>query len=157
MSFRPLIAKPNTLALGLGIIAMVLMYGIVTLALNLARPRWSYEADGSRVVSLLVPIVSYLVSGCVVGYLAKRGPLMHGALLGLLIMGLFACGTLALDGDISLIRLAQQGLGAMVICRLEPFSVTPLRAGRQRPNPSLKRTPAGGLAPARRSAVSLLR
>jgi putative membrane protein (TIGR04086 family) len=118
MSIRPLVSKPSLVALCLGAIAMVLVYGSGSLLLSLARPRWSYEENESRVISLVFPVATYLVSGYVVGYFAKRAPLMHGALLGLLVMGLFACGTLALGGDISPVRFAQLTVGAMVICCL---------------------------------------
>lgn len=118
MPLRPLIAKPSPVALCLGVVAMVLVYGLGSFVLNLALPRWSFEASQSRIVALTFPFVSYLASGFVVGYMAKRAPLMHGALLGLLVMGLFAGVTFVVAGELSWEPFSQLAVGAMVVCAL---------------------------------------
>jgi len=97
---------------------MVLVYGLGNILLNLASPSWSSEASLSPIVDRVFPIASYLASGFVVGYLAKRAPLMHGALLGLLVMGLFAGVAFVLAGELSWERFSQLAVGAMVVCAL---------------------------------------
>jgi hypothetical protein len=120
MPLRPVVARPNLKALCMGMIAMVLVYtlGVV---LNMILARWSLIASESRVVSILLPLVVYLASGGVAGYLARRAPIMHGALLGLLTMVLFAVLTLVLAGDVSLTAFLQLAVGAMVLCSIGAF------------------------------------
>ena len=118
MSITPIVAKPNAVALCLGVVAMVLFFLLGSLALNLAIPHWSLEAGVLPVVSLLFPLTVYFASGFVVGYTAKRAPLMHGVLLGLLVMGLFAGVTFVVAGGSSWVAFLQLGVGAMVICSL---------------------------------------
>jgi putative membrane protein (TIGR04086 family) len=116
MSLRPVVSKPNFMALGLAIVAMVLTYVASSVALNS-----TVDVNGRWFDWLLVSLVSYVVSGVVVGFRAKRSPLMHGALLGVLVMGLFAGIQLADDPsfswtDLSLVKFAQQSIVAMIAC-----------------------------------------
>jgi hypothetical protein len=118
MSLRPVVSKPSFIALGLAIVAMVLTYVGSSVVLN-----WMVVPHSSSIEWVSVALVSYGVSGAVAGYWAKRAPLMHGALLGVLVMGLFAGIQLAGDPsfsweDLSLIKFAQQSIIAMVVCSI---------------------------------------
>jgi putative membrane protein (TIGR04086 family) len=118
MSLRPVVSKPSFIALGLAIVAMVLTYVGSSVVLN-----WMVVPHSSSIEWVSVALVSYAVSGAVAGYWAKRAPLMHGALLGVLVMGLFAGIQLAGDPsfsweDLSLIKFAQQSIIAMVVCSI---------------------------------------
>lgn len=116
MPLRPVLSKPNLIALGLAIVAMVLVYLASSVVMNsLVGP------DGSRLEWLWVSVVSYTASGVVVGYWAKRSPLMHGALLGVILMGMFAGIQLVGDpsfswADLSVMKFAQQSIIAMIAC-----------------------------------------
>jgi hypothetical protein len=71
----------------------------------------------------------------------------------------FDCSLFRRRGDKFLLLLrAKQSLADWCNTRVpEPALVKALRGTVKAPNPSLNRTPAGGLSPARRSPVSLLR
>jgi putative membrane protein (TIGR04086 family) len=97
---------------------MVLVYGIGSVALNLALPRWSFEASQHRIIAVIFPTSAYLASGFVVGYMAKRAPLMHGVLLGLLIMALFGGVTFVVAGQLDWVAFFQLAAGSMVVCAL---------------------------------------
>ena len=118
MSLRPLISKPSAKALALGVFAMVLIFVLCNVALNVVSPKWSFDPDGTHIGSFSIPLITYLASGAVVGYIAKRSPLMHGALLGILTMGLFAGITIAVTGGVSWEAFFQHTFGAMLVCAL---------------------------------------
>jgi len=67
-------------------------------------------------------LITYLSSGVIAGYIAKRSPLMHGALLGLLVMGIFAGLSLVAENfswaDLSSVAFVQKAFGAMMVCSL---------------------------------------
>jgi len=116
MSLRPVVSKPHFMALGLAIAAMVFTYVASSIVLNS-----TVEPNGRWFDWLLVSLASYTVSGFVVGFWAKRSPLMHGALLGVLVMGLFTGTQLAGDPsfswtDLSLVKFVQQSIVAMIAC-----------------------------------------
>ena len=106
------------MALGLAIVAMVLTYVASSIAVNSM-----VDPDGGRFDWLSVSLVSFTVSGAVVGYWAKRSPLMHGALLGVLVMGMFAGIQLAGDPsfswtELSMMKFVQQSIIAMIACSI---------------------------------------
>jgi putative membrane protein (TIGR04086 family) len=96
---------------------MVLVFFVLNVAINLALPRWSFDVDFAETVGLLFPLISYVVAGIVTGISARRSPIMHGLLLGLIIMVLFAAMTVAL-ADLSGLAFVRHALGAMVVCCL---------------------------------------
>jgi putative membrane protein (TIGR04086 family) len=116
MPLRPLIATPSLRALALGMVAMVLAYMLGSAALTLAVPHGSLDAGTVPFVALLLPFVVYLAAGFVAGYAAKRAPLMHGAVLGLLVTGAFAIATLVMAGALQWEALLQLAGGAIVVC-----------------------------------------
>ena len=116
MPLRPVVSRPNLTALALAIVAMVLTYVACSIVLNSV-----VDPDGRWFDWLLVSLISFTVSGAVVGYWAKRSPLMHGALLGLLVMGMFAGIQLVGDpsfswADLSMMKFAQQSIVAIIAC-----------------------------------------
>ena len=114
MLHRPLIAKPKFVALGIGMGAFILSYAIGGALLNL----WSCspDSDACRLVSSLFWVVLYLIAGFVLGFVAKEAPLMNGALLGLIIMSLFALGTWFGAGELDGVRYIVATVGAAVGC-----------------------------------------
>jgi hypothetical protein len=78
--FNPVISLPNLRALGLGVLAYFALGFIVGWLL----PHVTHSI-GWTMLSILL-----LAPGMVLGLIAKRSPLMHGALLGLLIVGFLA-------------------------------------------------------------------
>ena len=80
MPFTPIVSAPNPRALGLG----VLSYFVLALLGGLLLPHLPH---GLGIVCLA--LVLFLPGG-VAGLLAKRSPLMHGLLLGLLIVAFTA-------------------------------------------------------------------
>ena len=80
MPFTPIVSAPNPRALGLG----VLSYFVLALLGGLLLPHLPH---GLGIVFLA--LVLFLPGG-VAGLLAKRSPLMHGLLLGLLIVAFTA-------------------------------------------------------------------
>jgi len=116
MALRPIVGKPNFIALGLAVVAMVLIYVASSVVVNsIVGP------DGGGFEWLTVSVVSYTVSGVVVGYWAKRSPLMHGAVLGVLVTSMFAGIQLGGDpsfswADLSMTKFAQQSIVAMIAC-----------------------------------------
>jgi len=121
MSLRPVFGKPNFIALGLATVAMVLIYVAGSVVMNsIGSPA------GNWIEWLLVSVVSYIASGVVAGCWAKRSPLMHGALLGVLVMGMFAGIQLAGDPsfswtDFSMMKFVQQSIIAMIACSIGAF------------------------------------
>ena len=102
--------------LGLAIVAMVLTYVASSIVLNSMT-----DPDGRWFDWLSVSLVSFTVSGAVVGYWAKRSPLMHGALLGVLVMGMFTGIQLVDDpsfswADLSIMKFALQSIVAIIAC-----------------------------------------
>ncbi len=88
MAFRPIFSVPKPVALAVGSASFLVLYaGSVWLL-----PRISPS------VGLPIFICIFILSGSVAGYIAKRSPLMHGALVGLL-SGLLAITYVAIvDG-----------------------------------------------------------
>ena len=76
MPFNPIVSAPDPRALGLG----VLSYFVLALLLGLLVPRLPHSL-GTVFLAILL-----FVPGAVTGFLAKRSPLMHGLLLGALIV-----------------------------------------------------------------------
>lgn len=103
------------MALALATIAMVLTYvasSVILSAMVDPEGRW---------FGLSVSLVSFTVSGAIAGYWAKRSPLMHGALLGTIIMGGFAGIQLVGDprfswADLSMMKLASHSIVAALAC-----------------------------------------
>ena len=80
MPFTPIVSAPNPRALGLG----VLSYFVLALLGGLLLP---HLPRGLGAVFLALFLI---LPGGVAGFLAKRSPLMHGLLLGLLIVAFTA-------------------------------------------------------------------
>jgi hypothetical protein len=92
--FNPLVSSPNIRALRLG----VLSYFVWGIFVSWLLPHISVPPVGWAAFSILL-----FAPGVVVGIIAKRSPLMHGALLGLLIVGFVAlliaiAGSLGVNG-----------------------------------------------------------
>ena len=77
MPFNPIVSSPNLRALGLG----VLSYFVLGLIVGGLLPHVTHPVGWVMLYTLL------FAPGVVVGITAKRSPLMHGVLLGLLIVG----------------------------------------------------------------------
>jgi hypothetical protein len=104
--FSPVVSSPNLPALGLGVLSYF-VWGIFVgwLLPHLSRP------FGWTVLSILL-----FAPGVVVGIVAKRSPLMHGALLGLLIVGFMAL-LIAIGGPLG-VKGTSEGLhqfGSMAV------------------------------------------
>ena len=80
MPFSPVVSSPNLRALGLG----VLSYFVVGLIVGGLLPHVTHP------VGYVMLWILLLAPGVVLGFAAKRSPLMHGALLGVLIVGFLA-------------------------------------------------------------------
>jgi hypothetical protein len=78
--FNPVVSSPNLRALGLG----VLSYFVWGILVGWLLPHVTHPI-GWVMLSILL-----LAPGLLAGIIARRSPLMHGALLGLLIVGFFA-------------------------------------------------------------------
>jgi hypothetical protein len=72
MAFRPVLSVPKWRALAVAAIVFLALYALANWALKLLTP-----AVG---VPLFLGI--FVASGAVAGYIARRSPLMHGAILG---------------------------------------------------------------------------
>ena len=118
MPFNPIVSSPNFRALGLG----VLSYFVLGIIVGLLVPHLPHRA-GAALFSLLL-----LLPGVVLGITAKRSPLMHGVLLGLLIVAFMAiliviAGALGVKGtslalhDLGSIAVASAG-GLIIFCSL---------------------------------------
>ena len=70
---------------------MVIVYVVTVIALNIAfrNPSIDSDDDPRHLISVLVPLIVYLVSGFVTGFVARRSPVMHGMLLGSLLAVVF--------------------------------------------------------------------
>ena len=80
MSFSPVVSSPNLAALGLGVLSYF-VWGVIV--------GWLLPHVTHPVGWVLLSILLF-APGVVVGMTAKRSPLMHGVLLGLLIVGFMA-------------------------------------------------------------------
>jgi hypothetical protein len=80
LPFNPVVSSPNLRALGLG----VMSYFVLGLIVGWLLPHVTHPV-GWVMLSIL-----FFAPGVVVGISAKRSPLMHGVLLGLLIVGFMA-------------------------------------------------------------------
>ena len=80
MPFHPIVSFPNLPALGLG----VLSYFVLGVIVGWLLPNVPHGADAVALSILLI------APGFVLGITARRSPLMHGLLLGLLIVGSLA-------------------------------------------------------------------
>jgi len=80
LPFHPIVSSPNLAALGLG----VLSYFVLGVIVGWLLPHLPHGAG------VLILSIFSLSPGVVVGIAAKRSPLMHGALLGLLIVDFMA-------------------------------------------------------------------
>jgi hypothetical protein len=78
LPFHPIVSFPNLPALGLGVLSYFVLGTIVGSLLLHHLP----HGVGSVALSILL-----IAPGFVLGITAKRSPLMHGILLGLLIVG----------------------------------------------------------------------
>ena len=87
MPFQPVLSSPNFSALGLGALAYFVLGALVGWLL----PHLSHPL-GAAVLSIF-----FICPGILVGILAKRSPLMHGVLLGILIV-LFLALLIAIAG-----------------------------------------------------------
>jgi hypothetical protein len=74
MAFRPVFSVPKWQALVVAAVVFLALYAFANWALKLLAP------------AIGVPIFLgvFVVSGAVAGFIAKRSPLMHGAILGAL-------------------------------------------------------------------------
>ena len=91
MSFRPIISQPSRKALLRGVLTMLLVYvaGMIMLNFVLSHSSVDADPDPNDIAAELIPLLVYLASGFVVGFNARRSPLMHGALLGFIIASIF--------------------------------------------------------------------
>jgi hypothetical protein len=80
LPFRPILSSPNLAALGAG----VLSYFVLGLIVGWLLPQLSHDFGA------VVLAVFFVAPGFVLGVIANRSPLMHGALLGILIVGFMA-------------------------------------------------------------------
>jgi hypothetical protein len=106
LPFNPIVSSPNLRALGLGVLSYFMLGLIVGYLLaHLAHP-----------VGAVVLSIFSILPGVVVGIAAKRSPLMHGILLGFLIVIVMAiviviAGALGVDGT----PMALHDLGSMAV------------------------------------------
>lgn len=117
MPIRPIVSRPSLKALAWGAGVMILVFVLLTAAINLALPRWSFDVDFGKTIGLLVLLSSYLVAGIVTGIRARRSPLMHGVVLGLVIVALFAAMSPPY-ADLSGVAFVGNTFSAMVVCCL---------------------------------------
>lgn len=69
-------------------IALALFAGLVAFAfLSYLRIQIQYAAAPPPAVGVILTVLMYLLPGCLVGFLVPRSPLIPGALLGLLTVG----------------------------------------------------------------------
>jgi hypothetical protein len=80
LPFHPIVSSPNLPALELGVIS----YFVLDITGSWLLPHMPHGAGG------LVLFIFSISPGVVLGIAAKRSPLMHGVLLGLLIVGFMA-------------------------------------------------------------------
>jgi hypothetical protein len=110
LPFRPIVSSPSLSALGLGLLS----YFVLTLLVGWLLPHLPH---GLGVVALSVFLFA---PGVVLGITARRSPLMHGALLGLLIVSFMAililvAGMLGVRGTLSALRaLDSMAVGSAV-------------------------------------------
>jgi hypothetical protein len=89
MSFAPLISTPHVRALALALVTFAALYLFlaIVVAPELVAPRTNETVSLSVVGRIVVTawgFIQYIVPGFIVGYVARRSPLMHGWLLGAL-------------------------------------------------------------------------
>jgi hypothetical protein len=104
LPFSPIVSSPNVRALGLGVLSYFVVGPIVG---------WLLPHVPHGIGVALLAIFLFL-PGVLLGYLAKRSPLMHGLLLGILIVIVMALlfvlgGALGVKG----MPLALHDLGSM--------------------------------------------
>jgi len=107
LPFNPIVSSPNLRALGLG----VLSYFVLGLIVGGLLPHVTHPVGWVMLYTLL------FAPGVVVGITAKRSPLMHGVLLGLLIVG-FMVFLIVLTGALG-VKGTTEGLR-----QFGPFAVT---------------------------------
>jgi len=88
MAFQPFISKPNPHAIALATVLYGLLYFVFITALKISMsPAADAVTDtglwGNRIFMTIFGYMQYLLPGLVVGYLARRSPMMHGYLLGI--------------------------------------------------------------------------
>jgi putative membrane protein (TIGR04086 family) len=91
MPFHPIISQPSRRALLRGVATMLLVYAASMIVLNLVLRYSSIDADPdpNDIAAEVIPLLAYFTSGFVAGFVARRSPLMNGALLGFVIASMF--------------------------------------------------------------------
>jgi len=89
VAFRPVLSVPKWQALAVAAVVFLALYAFANWALKLLSP-----AIG---VPLFLGV--FVASGAVAGYIAKRSPLMHGAILGALTGALAIAYVFIVDGN----------------------------------------------------------
>jgi len=135
MPFRPIISRPSRKALLRGVATMLLGYAISMIVLNLVLSHSAVDVDPdpNDIAAEVIPILVYLTSGFVAGFIARRSPLMHGALLGFIIASVFLVPPLLFVlipqtwirhpfneyfDDFSRFVFLRFAIGAMLVCSL---------------------------------------
>ena len=118
MPFNPVVSSPNFRALGLG----VLSYFVLGFIGGWVLPQVTHPV-GWVVLSVLL-----FAPGVLLGITAKRSPLMHGVLLGVLIVGFMAFlialgGVLGVKGTAEGLRqfgslAVGSAIGLIIVCSL---------------------------------------
>ncbi|MFZ6745878.1 hypothetical protein ACO0LC_21850 [Undibacterium sp. JH2W] len=88
MAFQPFISKPNIQAVALATVVYGLLYMIfiATLRASMPQPTLVMMDSGlwsNRFFMTICGLAQYVLPGLLVGYLAKKSPMMHGYLLGI--------------------------------------------------------------------------
>jgi len=89
MAFRPIFSVPRWWALAVAAVTFLALYALANWALKIVPP--------SIGVPLFLGI--FVFSGAVAGFIARRSPLMHGAILGALTGVLTIAYVFILDGS----------------------------------------------------------
>jgi hypothetical protein len=108
-------------------LTLVLVFIVGTVLLNLVFPHpFSRSYETTRLLGALFFVFVYLCSGFVAGFVARRSPIMHGTILGLLVVAIFLIPTLLLPlitpegdvGDFSRWALIWMASGTVLVCSL---------------------------------------
>jgi len=88
MAFHPLISKPNNHAIVVATVVYAVVYFLFIATLKASVPKASlvmasYGLWENKLFMDICGVMQYVLPGLLVGYLAKKSPLMHGYLLGI--------------------------------------------------------------------------
>jgi hypothetical protein len=89
MAFRPVLSVPKWKALAIAAVVFLVLYAFANWELKVLAP----------VIGVPLFLGVFVASGAVAGFIAKRSPLMHGAILGALTGVLAIAYVFLVDGN----------------------------------------------------------